>query len=177
MSESNDDLIVMIEEAMEGSDEELESDETKITKSLKERIFSRRFLFNSASTILSVLLVLIVLRVSFGTLNIFEIGSENAWRYQIFLAFFFSGTIIGFFSFKRKDGILIGLGLMGATFAITLPLLIKLLAENEYWLVDTLYFTLLFLFLALVLIGAYLASEIKDYIKWLIEKRKIINSV
>ena len=44
MSESEDNIIVMIEEAMDGSDEELASEETKIPKPLKERILSRRFL-------------------------------------------------------------------------------------------------------------------------------------
>lgn len=177
MSESEDDIIVKIEEAIEGTDEELASEETKIPKPLKERILSRRFLYNISGILLSILLMVIIIRVSFGSFKILEIGKDNPWQYQLFLAFFFSGIVVGLFSFSQKDSILIGLGLMGITFAVTVPILIKLLTENDYWLVDTLYFTFIFIFLALVLIGAYLASEVKDYIRWLIEKRKITNSI
>ncbi|MCE7746407.1 MAG: hypothetical protein GPJ52_14865 [Candidatus Heimdallarchaeota archaeon] len=121
--------------------------------------------------------MLIILRVYFGSFQVIQAAEGNPWQYQVFLAFFFSGIVIGLFSFSRKDSMLISLGLIGLTFAITLPLMIKLLIENDYFLVDTLYFTLIFLFLALVLIGSYLAYEVKDYIKWLIEKRKIANSL
>ena len=177
MSESEDDLIVMIEEAMDASYDELDLEETKISKPLKERIRSKRFIFNVTGILLSILLMLIILRVYFGSFQVIQAAEGNPWQYQVFLAFFFSGIVIGLFSFSRKDSMLISLGLIGLTFAITLPLMIKLLIENDYFLVDTLYFTLIFLFLALVLIGSYLAYEVKDYIKWLIEKRKIANSL
>jgi len=177
MSESEDDLIIMIEEIMDDSDGELDLEETKISKPLKERIRSKRFIFNVTGILLSILLMLIILRVYFGSFQVIQAAQGNPWQYQVFLAFFFSGVVIGLFSFSRKDSMIIGLGLMGLTFAITLPIIIKLLTENDYFLVDTLYFTLIFLFLALVLIGAYLAYEVKDYIKWLIEKRKIANSL
>ena len=176
MSESEDDLIILIEETMDGSDEE-DVEVLKPPKSLRERIFSRRFLLNTSGILLSIILMLIILRVSFGSFQVIQAAQGNPWQYQVFLAFFFCGTIIGLFSFKLKDGLLITIGLMGIVFTFTFPILIKMLVENEYPLVDTLYFTLIFLFLALVLIGAYLAYEVKDYIKWLIEKRKITNSI
>ncbi|MBK5113968.1 MAG: hypothetical protein KGD59_09710 [Candidatus Heimdallarchaeota archaeon] len=177
MSESEDDLIVMFEEAMEDSEDELDLEETKLPKPLKEQILSKRFLYNISGILLSILLMIIIIRTSFGSFQIFKIGQDNPWQYQLFLAFFFSGIVIGLFSFSRKDSLIIGLGLMGVTFVITVPMLIKLLTENDYLLVDTLYFTFIFLFLALLLIGAYIAYEVKDYIKWLIEKRKITNSM
>ena len=177
MSESEDNLIVMIEEAMDGSDEEADMVETKISKHLKEHLRSKRFIFNATGIFLSILLMLIILRVSFESFQVIQAAQGNPWQYQIFLAFFFCGVVLGLFSFKLKDSMIIAIGLMGVTFIFTFPLLIKMLVENEYPLVDTLYFTLIFLFLALLLIGAFLAYEVKDYIKWLIEKRKIANSL
>lgn len=175
MSESEDDLIVMIEEAMDSSDDKLDLEETKISKPLKKRLRSKRFIFNATGIFLSILLMLIILRVSFGSFQVIQAAQGNPWQYQIFLAFFFCGVVLGLFSFKLKDSMIIAIGLMGVTFIFTFPLLIKMLVENEYPLVDTLYFTLIFLFLALLLIGAFLAYEVKDYIKWLYERRKIAN--
>ena len=177
MSESKDNQIVLIEEAMEDSDEVIKSEETKISKPLKERIRSKRFIFNSSGIILSILLMLIILRVSYGSFQVIQAAQNNPWQYQLFIAFFTCGIVIGFFSFRLKDSMIIAIGLMGLTFIVTFPILIRELVENVYPLVDTLYFTLIFLFLALLLIGAFITYEVKDYIKWLIEKRKLINSI
>jgi len=177
MSESDDDLIVMIEETIDGLDEEIDSEEITSHKSLKERIISKRFLFNATGILLSILLMIIILRVSFGSLQVIQAAESNPWQYQLFLAFFFCGAIIGLFSFKLKDSIIIAIGLMGLTFIVTFPILIRELVENVYPLVVTLFFTLIFLFLALLLFGAFLAYEVKDYIKWLYERRKLTKTM
>ncbi|MCK5184571.1 MAG: hypothetical protein KAQ95_09710, partial [Candidatus Heimdallarchaeota archaeon] len=89
MSESEDDLFVMIEEAMDSSDDKLDLEETKISKPLKKRLRSKRFIFNATGIFLSILLMLIILRVSFGSFQVIQAAQGNPWQYQIFLAFFF----------------------------------------------------------------------------------------